>query len=290
MKVAQEQTEELRRHDYVSRVNLAFRECFENNITRAFELLDGCPEDLRGWEWDYVRRQCRLDFWTARDSCPSVNVVAFSPDSKRVASGSGGYYRRGTPGDLVVRDAATGKELFSRRNLPGGVNCLAFSPDGTLLATGHGTVLTIWDAATGRMIRQMDAGDSVGLLSLAFHPDGRRVIAGYGHFNGGGIRGHARLWDIATGSPMGDPFPDLTDGVWSVAFSPDGREAALTGSGVVEIWDVRGTPKKVRELRGAGGLHLCCRLQFRWPLDRLGRATTVRSVSGTAPRALWCVP
>ena len=88
------------------------------------------------------------------------------------------------------------------------------------------------------MIRQMDGGGYVGLLSLAFHPDGRRVIAGYGHLNGGGIRGHARLWDIATGSPMGDPFPDLTDGVGSVAFSPDGREAALTGSGVVEIWDV----------------------------------------------------
>src|SRR5262249_50883373 len=40
----------LRRKDYIGRVNLALSECLGNNVTRALELLDGCPEDLQGWE------------------------------------------------------------------------------------------------------------------------------------------------------------------------------------------------------------------------------------------------
>ena len=57
----------LRRQDYVSRVNLAFRECLDNNVTRAIELLDGCPQDLRGFEWQYAWRQCHLALWSVRE-------------------------------------------------------------------------------------------------------------------------------------------------------------------------------------------------------------------------------
>jgi serine/threonine protein kinase len=42
------QAETLRRRDYISRVNLALSECLNNNVSRALELLDGCPQDLRG--------------------------------------------------------------------------------------------------------------------------------------------------------------------------------------------------------------------------------------------------
>jgi serine/threonine protein kinase len=47
-----DRAEELQRRDYISRVNLAYRECLDYNVKRALELLDGCPTDLRGWEWD----------------------------------------------------------------------------------------------------------------------------------------------------------------------------------------------------------------------------------------------
>src|SRR5262249_30234494 len=60
------QAEVLRRKDYISRVNLAISECLGNNVARALELLDGCPKDLRGWEWDYAWRQCHLDLGTFR--------------------------------------------------------------------------------------------------------------------------------------------------------------------------------------------------------------------------------
>ena len=101
-KVAQEQTgiaqaqvkitgagaERLQRQDYVSRVNLAYRECLDNNVTRALELLDGCPVNLRGWEWQYVWRQCHLAIWSVREP-QYVHALAFSPDGLRIATGTG---------------------------------------------------------------------------------------------------------------------------------------------------------------------------------------------------------
>ena len=59
--------ENLRRRDYVQRINLALREIQDDgNIALAERLLDGCPEDLRGWEWNYVKRQAHLDRFTYR--------------------------------------------------------------------------------------------------------------------------------------------------------------------------------------------------------------------------------
>src|SRR5262245_22346759 len=53
---AGERAENLRRQDYVSRVNIALREVQEDNILLAEDLLFGCPAKMRGWEWDYVMR------------------------------------------------------------------------------------------------------------------------------------------------------------------------------------------------------------------------------------------
>jgi hypothetical protein len=108
---ADERAEELQRRDYINRVNLALSECLGNNVTRALELLDGCPEDLRGWEWSYAERQCHLDLGAFRQSGETLNGVAFSPDGTRVASVSGAFENDepALKGDLVVRDVATGQ-------------------------------------------------------------------------------------------------------------------------------------------------------------------------------------
>jgi WD40 repeat protein/tetratricopeptide (TPR) repeat protein len=255
-KIATERAEELRRQDYVSRVNLAFRECLDNNVTRAIELLDGCPRDLRGFEWQYAWRQCHLALWSAREE-RVVNALAFSPDGLRIACGTGLYrdFLGGT-GDLVVREATTGRELFAHRQIADGVRAVAFSPDGRLLATGSGSILTFWEAATGRLIRSINEAGALPLVSLAFSPDGRRLIAGYGQFNAPGpSRGHARLWDPATGQAVGDPIPGQVGGVLCVAYSPDGRQIALTATGLLEVWDVGDDrpPKRARTLRGHEG-------------------------------------
>jgi eukaryotic-like serine/threonine-protein kinase len=142
----------LRRKNYIGNVNLAISECLGNNITRALELLDGCPQDLRGWEWDYAWRQCHLDLGTFLQSGQTLNGVAFSPDGTRVASVSGAFSldEPTKKGDLIVRDVVTGQENYAHRDIASGFRGVAFSPDGRWIGTGNALDLVIWDAATGK--------------------------------------------------------------------------------------------------------------------------------------------
>jgi WD40 repeat protein len=253
---ADAQAEILRRRDYIGRVNLALRECLDNHVARAQDLLAGCPEDLRHWEWFYAERQCHLDLHTFREPAgQSVNGVAFSPDGTRVASVTGAFDfdRPGLTGDLVVRDVVTGQEIWpAHRDVPSGFRGVAFSPDGRWIATGNASDLVIWDAATGaEQSRLTDPGNrDLPLLSLAYSPDGRRILAGYGGTsNDPRVIGHAKLWDAATGKELGERIPGHPGGILSVAFSPDGREVALASEGLVEVWGLD-THKPVLQLRG----------------------------------------
>jgi WD40 repeat protein len=251
---ADERAELLRRRDYIGCVNLALSECLNNNVARALDLLAGCPKDLRGWEWDYAWRQCHLELRTFRESGQTLNGVAFSPDGTRVASVTGAYdWAQPAEGDLVVRDVVTGREIFARRHDASGFRGVAFSPDGRWIATGNASDLVIWNAATGEEeFRLHDLTNcAYPVLSLAFSPDSRRIIAGYGEFKRAQGVGHAKLWDL-TSRTFIERIPDRAT-VYSVAFSHDGRKAALASDGLVEVCDVEAPTRSIRALRGHTG-------------------------------------
>jgi tetratricopeptide (TPR) repeat protein len=145
---------------------------------------------VRVWGAASGREERALQGHTGR-----VKGVAFSPDSKRLASG-------GADGVVRVWDTATGQELLSLRGHPGEVNLVAFSADGRRLVTSSYGPVRIWEAGSGP-----DPLTPVGLTqpvtAAAFSPDGRRIVARTAD-------GAVRAWDAVTGLevvPCTDPAP-----------------------------------------------------------------------------------
>ena len=79
--------------------------------------------DLRDFEWHYLHRLCHSDLLTLKGHTDRVTSVAYSPDGKRLASGSGDK-------TVKVWDLQTGQELLTFKGHTGGVWTVAFSPDG----------------------------------------------------------------------------------------------------------------------------------------------------------------
>ncbi len=85
-KIARDRAEALDRQDYINRVNRAYREVEDDNIALAEDLLHGCPQERRGWEWYFVERLGNAERLRLDVGNKSVNSVAFSPDGSWIIS------------------------------------------------------------------------------------------------------------------------------------------------------------------------------------------------------------
>jgi len=147
-----------------------------------------------------------------------VCCVAFSPDGKRVVSGS--YDKT-----IRVWDVERGQMVSSPfEGHTAGIQCVAFSPEGKRVVSGsHDHSIRIWDAETGKPMTRPCEGHTGGIWSVAFSPNGKYIVSG-------SEDGTIRIWDAETGSILLQPFKGHTDGVSSVAFSPDGKCVASGGN------------------------------------------------------------
>src|SRR5262249_34458357 len=103
-----------------------------------------------------------------------------------------------------------------------------FSPDGQLIAAAEGAAVRLWDAATGRLVRELSPGDKSRVHSVSFSPTDRRLLAvGYGGQVG---VSYVALWDLDAGTELAR-LPGVTDlpgfketeysgAVGALAFSP----------------------------------------------------------------------
>ena len=183
-KLAEDRAEELRRTLYVNTIQLADAKHREGNARQVRELLDSCPEDLRGWEWNRLSYTLDLSLRTLHASSSSDNFsVALRTDGKYIVSGGFGK-------TIKVWDTATGEQMLTIPDAHGGdvVTCVAFSPDGKQIVSADDLgEITIWDAARGNKRMQLakagHSADAVALSghsvdALAFSPDGKTVAAG----------------------------------------------------------------------------------------------------------------
>jgi WD40 repeat protein len=217
-------------------------------------LIASCQDTLRVWDAATHPHTFALE-----GHASWVAAVAFSPDDRYVATGSG---------DQTVKlwDANTGREVLCLQGHTRGVVGVAISADGRRLASASddGTV-RVWDAASGKMLHVLE-GHTGPVWRVAISPDGKRLASA-------SQDGSVRVWDAGTGQPLRS-FEGHTGGVWGVAFSPDGRRLAFAsgdanhlhsghtlptplapaprGNQTVKVWDVA-TGRETLCLRGNSG-------------------------------------
>jgi WD40 repeat protein len=122
------------------------------------------------------------------------------------------------------------------------------SPDGRLVATGdHDGLLQLWDAATGRELKQAPA-HRTGIVSVKFSPDNQQLASGSAY-------GDVTLWDVQTLTPLAT-LRGQSGSIYSLAFSPDGRRLVTGGNWqhAVQFWDVA-TRQMVATLPAPGAQH-----------------------------------
>ena len=178
-----------------------------------------------------------LPFIELKGHTESVLAVTFSPDGKKIVTGSE---------DSTVRiwNTESGKELRKMVGLGGIVYSVAFSPDGKKIVTGSGhkdSSVRIWDAELGRELKNFKTGYA---FSVAFSPDGKRIVTG-------GVP-IASTWDAVSGRQL-LALRGHTDAVVSVVFSPDGTKVASGGwDRTLRIWDTE-SGRELRALQGHTG-------------------------------------
>ena len=149
----------------------------------------------------------------------AVESAHFSSDGRRVLTAS-------ADGTVIVSDATSGRrERTLRVGSP--VTRAVFSPDDSLIGVEtEDHWAGVWDSQ-GRRFRVPASSE---LPSLAFSPDGRRILTALED-------GNATLWNVRTGQSAAT-FQDLRTPLVTAALSDDGKLVVVSDERRAEVFDV----------------------------------------------------
>ncbi len=154
-----------------------------------------------------------------------VLAVAFSPDRKTLASGSG---------DCTVRlwDFETQKLLRVLKGHTGPIASVAFSADGRFVVSGSGDrTVRLWEISAPKETETL-RGHTDAVNALAFSPDDKMLATA-------GADRSIKLWDPATGATLAT-LAGHSNAVTGVRFSADGVTLVSCGlDKTIRVWDVR---------------------------------------------------
>ncbi|HEY5043355.1 MAG TPA: serine/threonine-protein kinase [Verrucomicrobiae bacterium] len=182
------------------------------------KLITGSESDKLVHEWDLITGR-ELQSWRAISG--NFYTVA-SPDENR-------FVETKSDGEVQFKNLVNGRIMETNLDFLEGDKG-AISPDGRLFAIpSHIGYARVWNTTTWQEIKTL-RGYLVGLSSVAFSPDGRRLATGSDQQEA------LRLWDteswqdVLTLEGQGADF-DLT------AFSPDGNSVgAMSDAGILHVW------------------------------------------------------
>ena len=158
--------------------------------------------------------------------------LAFSPDGKRLASGS-------NDGTARLWDVQSGEQIGTfPLDEPCTLMAIAFSPCGNVIATGMFGELRLWCAKTLATLFVIPQPQTQKPYALTFSPCGKYLASGT-WWQKGMEKVAIHLWEVATGENIHTFWGHTTD-LQSLAFSPNSTLLA-SGSfdGTILLWDVK---------------------------------------------------
>ena len=152
-----------------------------------------------------------------------VSSVSWSPDGKRIASGS----RDKT---IKVWDAQSGTCIRTLTGHTAWVYSVSWSPDGKYIASGaHDNTIRVWDASTGICIHTLD-GFTDWVCSIVWSPDSKYIASG-------SFDSTIKVWDAITGTSI-HTLKGHDDLINSVSWSPNSKYIASSSEdNTIKIWD-----------------------------------------------------
>lgn len=181
-----------------------------------------------------------------------VTALAFSPDGRVLASGSGnGFpYQASKDGSIVLWDVGTGQMLHRLAGSSDTVRGLAFSQDGRRMASigmsrdnrrwgraGVGGTMKLWDVGAGTLIHDFDSPIPVGQpwrfdvgFGVVFCRQDRYLLSAH-------VDSQIRLWD--TNGTEIRSLKGHTTAVHAIALSQTGEKlASASFDGTAKIWSL----------------------------------------------------
>ncbi len=161
---------------------------------------------------------------------PVLNGFEFSPDGKKIVSGTNG-------GLVQMWDVETGVELSSffeeqppiDGNYQDSIRAFAFSSDGSLLAVGSRKKIRLLGSSNQPYFKEVSEDDNVYDDLLVFSPDDSVLLRSlYG--------GEIRLLDVPTGELL-TTLHGHSVSLEDLKFSPDNKTLISVGGGNVLFWD-----------------------------------------------------